>query len=251
MKKRVFSATVQAKLNLRLSITGRRGNLHTLDMLVCPYEKMRDVVLFVPDKKAGEISKVKIFPLFSGFDRKRFLKFYVPKVNLISQKLGVGGRLYVFKGVPLGAGLGGSSASIVGALKAMTRYAEQIGKSTRLDDEFLLSLGSDVPCMTRGKACRVQGVGEKVTEVSFALPSQVRVKIAKGGSSSEECYKLFDVTCDARTTDERGALFNDLTAPAVALNPLIGDLISQMKEKYEHVVMSGSGSAVIGINKKR
>ena len=49
-----FEARACAKFNLSLAITGRRGNLHTLDMIVCPCEEFADEARFVPRGAQGE-----------------------------------------------------------------------------------------------------------------------------------------------------------------------------------------------------
>lgn len=282
MSKSVYVAKVPSKINLSLEIVGRAGNLHTLKMLVCPYDGFFDIVRFYPNGTAEANGKTSYEPYCTveaegageyyrkeaNFDRDRFLKFFEPKVREIALKLGVSGRLVVEKGVPLGAGLGGSTASIVGALKTMCRYAEDLGKSTALDDGFLLKLGSDVPCMTYGGACIVSGAGEAVKPVE--LPEDIggfQVAIAEGGSDTKACYAKYDeLAKDADTSqdlsgsgctvpteicNERINLYkNDLTMPACVLNKNIQNLISTLKTKYDCVFLSGSGSAVVYKNNK-
>ena len=290
MQNDVFKVTVPAKVNLRLTITlqnrevfnpikckdfmgtpmqGPRditpqssGGLHTLDMIVCPYYALCDEVEFMPLE--GEEISVDIKGAYSGFEPNRFMNFYLPKVERIASKLGVFGKLTVRKGIPLGAGLGGSTASVVGALKSMLLYLESIGQSTALDNDFLLSLGSDVPCMYKGGLCRVRGVGDVVDALDIKIDLDIAVRIAEGGSDTAACYALYDrlgladklqAIEDARdygnmSADELLGLIaqcrNDLTVPAVTLNPKIGELIDEMKKEYDYVVMSGSGSSVIG-----
>lgn len=45
-----FVAITPAKLNLSLAITGKKDGLHTLDMIVYPFEKYADKVEFCPDE---------------------------------------------------------------------------------------------------------------------------------------------------------------------------------------------------------
>lgn len=273
MSKKSYKAEVFAKINLSLEIVGKEGELHALKMLVCPYKGFSDGVEFIPNSCEG-ISGTEVHALFDGFDEARFCEFFLPKAQAIAKRLGVGGRLIIKKGVPLGAGLGGSTASIVGALKTMVEYAEEIGKSNALDSGFLLKLGSDVPCMLYGGSCIVEGVGEivKPVEIPFDL-SGLQVKIADGGSDTKACYALYDklkaengdidtsicacensgeladtVGCceDLKLRGERINLYkNDLTLPAALLNANIKNLICDLKRTYKIVFLSGSGSAVI------
>ena len=269
MSKKSYKAEVFAKINLSLEIVGKVGDLHTLKMLVCPYKGFSDVVEFIPEECEG-ICGIEANGSFEGFDGARFHDFFLPKAQAIAKRLGVGGRLIVKKGVPLGAGLGGSTASIVAALKAMCEYAGDLGKSTALDNGFLLKLGSDVPCMLYGESCIVEGVGEIITpvEIPFDL-SDLRVEIAKGGSDTKACYALYDKlkaengdidtsvykdgeACGGARTEEVeidgeciNVYKNDLTLPASMLNENIKNLICDLKNTYETVFLSGSGSAVV------
>lgn len=249
-----YRAVIPAKINLSLVVTGKRDGLHTLDMIVCPCHAYCDEVTFVPRKNASD---VRLFCTagFAGFDEERFKKFAQSKTDAVATRLGVGGDLYVTKNIPLGAGLGGSSAVIVGALKAMSDCARDLGKSVRLDDGFLLSLGSDVPCMSQGGICRVQGVGEKIETLGCDKTLDFEIVVADGGADSKECYALFDKTCEinpsgAPETVEEAVerCRNDLFAPACALNPNIKEAYDALKKKgCEHVVMTGSGSAVVAV----
>lgn len=264
--KSVYKSEIPAKINLSLEITGRADNLHTLKMLVCPYRGYSDIVEFYPNTDKTDI-EIEIAEAYIGFDKARFLNFFNPKIKAIGQKLGIGGRLVVNKGVPLGAGLGGSSASIAGALSAMCDCARELGNYTPLDTSFLLALGSDVPCMLYSKPCIVTGVGEIVSPVNLPFDTECfKVEIAEGGSDTAACYALYDRLKEEGAdtsvcTDVAGdsdsyehlsicgediALFkNDLTLPACSLNKNIQTLIIALKEKHNCVFLSGSGSAVV------
>ncbi len=253
-------ARVYAKINLSLAVTGKRGNLHTLDMIVCPYRKFFDEAEFVPRADMEYITLQNAESSFYGFKPHIFAEFFNPKLKIISEKFGIGGVVNVKKGVPLGAGLGGSSASVAAALKAVADCVELMGGSAETSDEFLLSLGSDVPCMYRGGVCRVRGVGEILTPLDEVITEDFCVKIADGGSDTIKCYALFDEYGGERYANlpiadsvEAALRFprNDLTEAAIALNPKIGELLKSMKEEFEIAVMSGSGSAVVGFNKRK
>ncbi|MCM1306358.1 MAG: hypothetical protein NC037_04290 [Bacteroides sp.] len=262
MTQKSYKAEVFAKINLSLEIVGKVGDLHALKMLVAPYRGYKDVVEFIPSEGEG-IGDIEASASFQGFDEARFLEFFLSKAQAICAKLGVSGKLIVKKGVPLGAGLGGSSASVVGALKAMREYAKDLGKSAALDDGFLLKLGSDVPCMLLGSPCIVEGAGERVTPVEIPIDlNDLRVEIALGGSDTKACYALYD-KLKAENTDtsrlsqrdycedlqiagKHIALYkNDLTLPAATLNGNIKELICNLQKTCKIVFLSGSGSAVV------
>ncbi len=253
----MITATVPAKLNLSLAVTGKRGGMHTLDMIVYPYEKYADVVEFFPvDGKVGFDVFVK--GGFDGLDKERFSAFVCDKFEAIAKRLQVGGKIEIFKGVPLGAGLGGSSASIACVYKAAIEYLREKGRNMPLDVEFLLSLGSDVPYMVHGGVCRVSGVGEVIEELESEGKIEVCEIIAEGGSDSGKCYKLLDELCGEKfdganiSTTIAEAIEvarNDLFEPACILNPQIKTACEELKEcGFDKIFMSGSGSAVFAIS---
>lgn len=253
----IYQAEIPAKINLSLAVTGRRDGLHTLDMIVCPCYKFVDVVKFFPTEKGGiEMNCKASFPSFCP---ERFENFVKSKIQAVADKFGVCGIVEIEKNIPLGAGLGGSTACIVGAIKTMREYARTLGKSVSLDDGFLLSLGSDVPCMLNGGTCRVQGVGEIVTPLENDENLDFEIAVADGGADSGACYKMYDELaqkdCDKpipTTVDEAlSCLRNDLFDAACILNPNIRLAYDNLKAKgYTHVLMTGSGSAVVAIFNK-
>ena len=260
-----FKSTVYAKLNLSLKIKGSANGLHVLDSIVCPYSAYSDTAEFFPaDASVG--LRIETGSALSDFDEKRFLNYFRPKAEAIAKRFEVGGLLKINKGVPLGAGLGGSSASVVATLKVM-RQAAANDKSIALDTAFLLKLGSDVPCMLYGRACRMTGVGEGIEPVEIPINCEdICVRIAGGGSDTAACYALYDrlfsegkrcfaasggYVCEPLKADGGAELFkNDLTLAATTLNESINSLIEEMATDYKYVAMSGSGSAVLGYFKK-
>ena len=261
-----FTSKVNAKLNLSLEIIGKAKGFHTLKMLICPYPAYSDEVSFIPTVEEG-VCEIEVSASFEDFDKSRFLHFFEPKAREIAKKCAVGGKFVVKKGVPLGAGLGGSTASVVAALKAALECARSLGKNIALDADFLLKLGSDAPCMFYGEACIVEGAGEIVKPVNLRLnPSDIHVEIAEGGSDTKACYDLYDKLSAAGENCAEylplksegwnfkggsvAAFKNDLTLPAATLNPNIGKLLEKFSKNYEFCVMSGSGSAVLGYKPK-
>ena len=253
----MITAKVPAKLNLSLAVTGKRGNMHTLDMIMYPYEKFEDIVEFCPvDGKVG--FDVFIKGGFDGLDEERFLAFARDKFDAIAKRLQVGGKIEIFKGVPLGAGLGGSSATIACVYKAAIEYLREKGQNMSLDIEFLLSLGSDVPYMVQGGVCRVSGVGEVIEKLESDGRIEVCEIIAKGGSDSGKCYKLLDELCGEKfdvanvpttVAEAIEVARNDLFEPACILNPQIKDACDELKERgFDKIFMSGSGSTVFAIS---
>lgn len=244
-----FRVEISAKVNLSLAITGKRGNLHTLDMIVYPYDKLKDKIEFAPNGDIGldglELSG------YDGLDALRFARENHDKIDGILKHFCVGGSVKIEKNIPLGAGLGGSSAVFAGVVKAIEKYLVSIGKNMPLDIEFLLSLGSDVPCVMYGKACRVLGVGEEIVPLEDVPQLNFDVVIAQGGADSGKCYKIYDElgrvnTMTPPTTIEEALREkrNDLFEASCIVNPNIKAEYDKLKG-YDFVLMSGSGSSLV------
>ncbi len=251
-----FTISVPAKLNLSLAITGKRGGLHTLDMIVCPYYKYKDVVSFCPQEGVVGVTSVKIDSDLQGFDGERFEGVIKDKLDDIAKRANVGGSVYIRKNIPLGAGMGGSSASVVGALKAMESYCASIEKNTSLDTVFLLSLGSDVPCMYEGGVCRVRGVGEIVDRLDCTDIPAFESVVVEGGADSGACYRAYDTLgkdysdlAIPQSVDEAlDVNRNDLFEASCIVNPRIKETVKRLKnEGIDKVFMTGSGSGLFYI----
>lgn len=252
MEKSIYKAQVPAKLNLSLAITGKKDGMHTLDMIMYPYEKLCDTVSFCPKNEKGA-AKIVVTCDFDDFDEDRFINGIKDKVQDVLSRFDVGGEVVIDKKIPLGAGLGGSSASIVALIKAVEKYCETRGELTPLDTHFLLSLGSDVPYMYKGGVCRVRGVGECVDEIMFDGKLNFEIEVAKGGADSGECYKQYDLLNPViypsnppqNIQEALKEARNDLLEASCIVNPWIKQCMDEFRQRgFDKVYMSGSGSTV-------
>lgn len=246
-------ADIAAKLNLSLKITGRRGDMHTLDMRLCSVD-LFDTAEFTP--RVGDDRDKKIYLSavsgLEGFDKERFLSALRPAAERICAKLGVSGEFGIIKRIPLGAGMGGSSAVIAGVYRAAEACARAAGSlKNPIGSDFLSSLGSDVPYMCKGGFARVTGIGENVEKLPFEK-LYFAVALPASGVDSKRAYAEFDrVTYPKTPKNEKaneingGNLFkNDLEEAATTLNPEIESARRALiAAGARNVVLSGSGSA--------
>ena len=179
-----------------------------------------------------------------------------------------GADIVVYKNIPMGAGLGASSADAAGVLNGM---AKLYGLTDRADElkELADSLGSDTGYMLTGGFARMQGRGEKITKLPIAERLHFLLICPKEGVSTAECFRVYDEEKFAEnrefstgeTTQKcidaflRGEineggryLTNDLYEPAKTLS-------AEVKEAYVQAcsfaplgaVMTGSGSCVLAM----
>ena len=171
-----------------------------------------------------------------------------------------GADITIYKNIPVGAGMGGSSADAAGVIRGMSKlYGAGSEKELK---ELADALGSDTGYMLSGGYARLTGRGEKVEPVDSKLRLNFLLLKPRDGVSTAECYKLYDKMPQPVATSENaiqslisgdkaalGAhLSNALYAPAATLNP-------DVKTAYEELLsfsplgvnMTGSGSAVYAL----
>lgn len=254
-----------AKINLTLEIKGREGNYHSIDSLVASVDLFDRIVL---KKRKDKLSRVTMKGMGSESippEKNNALK----AAEAFSECFGVDGAdITVYKNIPIGAGLGGSSADVCGVLNGMSklynvgdRYALK-----RLADE----LGSDTGYMLDGGFARMQGRGERVTQIPTDAKLYFLLLCPNTSVSAGACYQKYDEL--PKTLEERGSYTencidallkkdvnevgryatNDLFAAAAFLNPDVETAYREAQSFSPIVtVMTGSGSAVLALFETR
>ena len=252
MKKRAY-----AKINLALNVVGKKDNMHLLDMIMVEVNLFDEIELtLIPE------SKIKIEGM-DFVDVEKNLMYKAVKKFEEYTKINVGGVLIkINKKIPHEAGMGGGSSDAVCVIKILN---EQFKAGLSCEDiaKIGISLGSDCPFFAYGGICRVEGVGEKVKKLSDKIISDITIVKPKFGLSTkmifEECDKSEfvvkkELINEIENSVKGGAVpyrlaFNDLEYVCTKCSE-IGLYIESLKEYYEYVFMTGSGSAIICANKK-
>ncbi len=244
-----------AKINLTLDILGVSGGYHLLNSLVCSANLFDKIT--VKKRKDGQINlKMKGLPVDcdlldnNAFKVATLFKdtFNTPGVDIIIEKH-----------IPVGGGLGGSSADIAGVLTAMQKLFNTNGDLGALANK----LSSDAFYMLKGGYAVMQGRGDKAEWHQINKKLYFIVFTDKDCVSSRVCYKTFDemgvaysgttnIALDALKVGDDTAFFNslknDLYEPAKKLNPNIEfNFIALKNVGAPGVVMTGSGSATVGV----
>lgn len=272
-----------AKINLTLDITGTDGGYHTLDSLAVEIDLGNEIEAVKTND--GEISIE-----FVGNE------YEIPSVpanetnaykaaKLFAETFHTGGaKITVYSVIPVGAGLGSSSADAAGVLRAMRQL--YLKETTPEIEEKILKIadmtGSDTRMMYLGGAVRMKGRGD-VAE-SLPLPPS-RAKEKKGlfsffrkedkrmmyfllicpltPVSTPQCFCKYDElekTYPPRTQDAterflKGDVYglgrlmkNDLQEAACALNPDVKNALEAARKLMPiGLTMTGSGSTVVAM----
>ena len=152
-----IALNAHAKLNLTLDITGKEGGYHLLDSIVTTISLSDHITLAPAAENSVEVIGAEIPPAQNTA---------TSAAEAFSARFHRGGaRIVIEKHIPVGAGLGGSSADAAGVLLGMQRlYGAPFGALKEIAD----SLGSDTGYLLTGGLARIRGRGEKVFPLPFA-----------------------------------------------------------------------------------
>ena len=238
-------ANAYAKLNLTLDVCGVEDGYHLLDSLAVTVDLFDRAV--ATKRKDGRVRVRAEGGEVEPIERaaERFFEVYK----------GGGADITVYKNVPVGAGMGGSSTDVAATLLALAKLYEiaDMGGVKSLADE----LGSDTGYLLCGGAARLRGRGERV-EYSDMPPLFFLVLVPPSRVDTAGCFQLFDRmgkefpprTERAIEAFRGGAAWaaklfgNHLTEAAVSLCPEIGKALFALRALSPLCAcMTGSGSA--------
>ena len=250
-----------AKVNLALLVLGRRADgYHQLDSLVA-FAALSDrlglepgpaLSLRVRGTTAGEAGPVADNLVLKA---ARGLAEAIPGLAL--------GRFTLDKRLPVAAGLGGGSSDAAAALRLLARANRLAADDPRIR-RVARRTGADVPVCLDPKTRRMRGIGE-VLSAPLDLPPLAAVLVNPGVAVPtrdvfEHLARKPGVVAragrarplPAARADVIAMLAgtrNDLEAPAIALQPVIGRALAALRRApgCELARMSGSGATCFGL----
>ncbi|HEV2550617.1 MAG TPA: 4-(cytidine 5'-diphospho)-2-C-methyl-D-erythritol kinase [Stellaceae bacterium] len=248
-----------AKLNLYLHVVGRRADgYHLLDSLVA----FADVGDEIIAEAAPALSLKLAGPYAAALGEP-------PSANLVwraAERLAAHAKrdataaLTLVKNLPVASGIGGGSSDAAATLRALASLW-RIGIGEEELAALGARLGADVPVCLLGRMAWLGGVGERVAPAP-ALP-QCAVLLANPGVAlaTPDVFAArrgaFSAPArfDAMPADARGlaALLaerrNDLSDAAVALSPVIADVLARLALLPGTLLarMSGSGATCFAL----
>jgi 4-diphosphocytidyl-2-C-methyl-D-erythritol kinase len=264
MKARSLTIQAPAKLNLFLTVTGRRADgYHLLDSLFV-FCDLHDTITITAAKGLELEAPTGLFAsLIERDDGNLVLR----AARLLQAEAGVaaGARLSLCKHIPVAAGLGGGSADAAAVLRGLNGFWNLDWPIERL--EFLAAkLGADVPACVRSMSVLARGIGDALSDtpvlpdfgillvnpgVSTPTPQVFKayakanpVIVRKRPKALPAAIATLDVLVAALSV--RG---NDLVEAAVAVTPEIAEVLSVLRglPNVAYASLSGSGATCFAL----
>ena len=250
--------TAPAKVNLFLHVTGRRADgYHLLDSLA----------VFGPaaDALRAERDDTLSLTLSGPFGASLTAEpdnLVLRAARALATATGYSGgaALHLEKHLPVASGIGGGSADAAAALRLLNRLW-RTGLDQATLERIAAPLGADIPVCIASLAARMQGVGDVIGAppaipgcglllvnpgVPLATPAVFRAR--QGGFSPPALLPAS--WSNARVmAEDLARLTNDLEAPAMALRPVIAEVLAALRAQPGCLLsrMSGSGATCFGL----
>lgn len=257
----------RAKVNLTLRVIGRRTDgFHDLESVVA-FADCADRLTLTPGPELALQMSGPLAQACGDTTDNLVLK----ATRLLAERVpGLKAGIFTLdKVLPVAAGIGGGSADAAAALRLLAKL-----NGLALDDQRLLAValatGADVPVCLASRACDMTGVGETLTPLSLPIMPCVMINpgapvatrdvfTALGLRNGELLVGATDVF-SGTDWPEAGASVedwvevlaastNDLEAPAMRIEPVIGEVISALNATNGAWLarMSGSGATCFAI----
>ena len=233
------------KINWTLEVLGKRPDgYHELRSIVLPIEEY-DEVFVKPNDGGIKVVGCEGVPMEENLCYIAAKKL-AEKIQMKDPQV----TITVKKYLPMGGGLGGGSADAAITLRLLRDlWAVMLSEAEMI--EVAASVGSDVPALYLGGPVMMEGRGEKVRRLTanerrgLPKPNQIVTYTPELAASTPKVYAEFK-------EEDRGLGRNDLQPAALRLYPEIGNALKKLQAlNLEDVAMSGSGSTVYGILRKK
>lgn len=168
-------------------------------------------------------------------------------------------KIKINKRIPIGSGLGGGSSNAAAIMTAISKI-EQLPE---FDLKQVASIGSDIPFfLTKYKVGHIKGDGAIIEEIDIPLDFNFDLHLMNVNVNTKLVYQLFDSNTlhvirndfNKIIKDLKNGLieniYNDLEEYCFKLYPNIFHQYQKLKESYEKVLLSGSGSTFVCYKKK-
>jgi 4-diphosphocytidyl-2-C-methyl-D-erythritol kinase len=251
-----------AKINLTLHVLGRRADgYHALESLVVFADVGDDLQLVPGFHLSLQVSGPMAALAGNGTDNlvlkaARLLAERVEGLRL--------GAFHLVKRLPVAAGIGGGSSDAAAALRLLAQLNDLPPSHSALREAARLT-GADVPVCLDPRARMMRGIGEELSAALplpplFAVLANPRVPVetppvfkALGLQPGQALERAGHPALELASADALlrglGAARNDLQAPALTVQPFIGEVLEIVAGtgNCRLARMSGSGATVFGL----
>lgn len=238
-----------AKLNLSLNVFPKQGEFHPIDSVALSVDIFDEV-----EVTSRNDAEVNVFCSGVPQDRNTAYKAACE----FARRFGtLGCDIEIHKHIPIGAGMGGSSADAAAVVRCLCKLRNVDVESGEIHS-LCASVGSDVNFLLRGGLARMTGKGDDLQLGKLASPLFFAVTVASTPLSAKEVYAGFDkVGSDAFCDNDRLFLLlqngenekaislfsNGLTKSALTLADSVENYLNFCRKQGFSCVMTGSGSA--------
>jgi 4-diphosphocytidyl-2-C-methyl-D-erythritol kinase len=253
----VLFEAASAKINLFLHVGDKRADgFHPLQSLAV-FTALGDALTLEP---ASELSLTVEGPFAKGLDGEGD-NLVLRAAKVLQENTLAGVRLTLAKNLPVASGIGGGSADAAAALRGLRQLWD-----LKTDDAGLqgiaAALGSDIPVCLESAPSFMEGRGEILRRVE-SLPRIPLLLVNPGVAvPTRDVFAALTERSGVEMVLPRGRFGdtadllrfldttrNDLEAPARALQPVIGEVLTAMMALPGALLtrMSGSGATCFGI----
>lgn len=248
-----------AKINTFLKIIGTRESYHEISSRFVLIEKLYDDLEFKP--KLKESSTLNIISNVNFTEENIINKIYNKLVKVGFQKQSdyflKNYDLYLYKRIPLGAGLGGGSSNAATFLKMLNEKAKlKLTKQEMID--LSKDIGADIAFfLSEAKAANVFGIGEFIEEFDDEIP-EIELFTPNIHSNTAQVYKNYRENFLDKMDKNMAFAMKDLTSSELLKNYKnfeLNDLLLPYQNLYKVTLkndefLSGSGSTYFKKGKK-
>ena len=227
--------TAYAKINLALHVRERLPDGYHRIETIFAFLDQGDVISVEPaDKLMLEISG----PFSNGLSSTDNLVLQAARRLAEVSGVAQGARLHLDKRLPVASGIGGGSADAAATLRLLNRFWGLDHSLAALAD-IAKPLGADVPACVHSRTCRGTGIGQDLAIIAEDV--------------LQGCAALLINPLVAVSTGDIFAAWarsgrNDLQKPAVALVPILTDMLQMLDESQPIMAqMSGSGATCFAL----
>jgi 4-diphosphocytidyl-2-C-methyl-D-erythritol kinase len=243
-----------AKINLFLKILGKRADgFHDLESLFAFLDLADELTVEKSEKFSLEISG----EFAALLDEKnnlftKILDYFVAEFA-VDKNL----KIQITKNIPIGAGLGGGSSNAAAFMKILNEnFALNLSKKDL--QKISLKFGSDIAFFFEEQASIIKGRGEIIEKFHNFEPIPALLINPKIHLSTKEVFAKLNENYSKEIPTKNllateifkliKSLPNDLEKPAIALVPVIGEILEELrKNDADFAKMSGSGATCFGI----